>query len=71
VLDYLNQDLVGYIKAGVGISIKNQTDLLNILTQNITINKKSYDKFLTRFFYKTDGQAIDRIKNIIDEHDTA
>ena len=61
ILDYLSQDLIGYIKRGVGIQVKNRVDLKTVLLNNISINNQAYDFFIDDFFFKLDNKAEERI----------
>ena len=69
VLDYLHQDLIGWMKEGVGIPVVNQQDLVTKLSDsNLKIDKLAYDQFIENYFYKTDGKATERVKQAIYEH---
>ncbi len=69
VLDYLEQDLVGYIREGVGVKIRSREDLLHyFIKQDFDINRKSYDRFITNYFYRNDGRASLRIRKNIECH---
>jgi hypothetical protein len=61
ILDYLSQDLIGYIKKGVGIQVKNRADLVNVLSSSISIDKEAYDSFIEDFFFKLDNKAEERM----------
>lgn len=62
VLDYLKEDLVGYVKEGVGIPIANKSDLLHIFSSlEIKVDKIAFQKFIESFFYASDGKAAQRI----------
>lgn len=61
ILDYLDQDLIGYIKKGVGLKARNRQDLIDIFSNEIHIDKKSYETFIEEFFYKIDNLAEQRI----------
>jgi CDP-glycerol glycerophosphotransferase (TagB/SpsB family) len=62
VLDYLKEDIVGYVEEGIGIPVHSGKELIAIFEQRkIDIDKRAYDKFITRFFHSTDGKTVDRI----------
>jgi len=62
VLDYLKEDLVGYVKEGVGIPVANKYDLLQTFNSSeIKIDKIAFQKFIKSFFYASDGKAAQRI----------
>jgi len=62
VLDYLKEDLVGYVKEGVGIPVTNKSELLHIFNSSeIKIDKIAFQKFIKSFFYASDGKAAQRI----------
>ena len=62
VLDYLNEDMVGYINEGIGIQINNRVELISRFKQNkLEVNRSAYERFITRFFHATDGNAAKRV----------
>lgn len=67
ILDYLDQDLIGYIKRGVGIQVKNREDLMTVFSNSISIDNQAYDSFIEDFFFKLDNKAEERIINRIEE----
>ena len=67
ILDYLNQDLIGYIKRGVGIQVKNKEDLMSVFLNNISIDNHAYDLFIEDFFFKLDYKDEERIIKRIEE----
>lgn len=68
VLDYLNQDIVNYIKEGIGIHVRSGEELLKLLSQEqLLINESAYQKFITNYFYKPDGMAAERIREHIEQ----
>jgi len=67
VLDYLQQDLIGYIKYKVGISIQGLESLKAILeSAEISVDPEAHDYFVKQFFFKDDGLAASRVKEIIE-----
>ena len=67
VLDYLEQDLMGYVKYGIGIPIRGLNDLNNILSkESIKIDSLAHDNFVKQFFYKDDVLAGERVLKYID-----
>jgi CDP-glycerol glycerophosphotransferase (TagB/SpsB family) len=71
VLDYLKEDIVGYVEEGIGIPVYNGKELTEIFKRDtIDIDSHAYDKFMNRFFHSTDGKAAEIIlKNILLAHD--
>ncbi len=67
ILDYLDQDLIGYIKRGVGIQVKNREDLMTVFSNSISIDNQAYDSFIEDFFFKLDNKAEERIIKRIEE----
>ena len=68
VLDYYNQDLVGFIKNGVGIPIRKQSDLLKELSKNeLKINQLAYQTFIAKY-YDTGKHIIEKNKKSIYEY---
>lgn len=67
ILDYLDQDLIGYIKRGVGIQVKNREDLMTVFSNIISIDNQAYDSFIEDFFFKLDNKAEERIIKRIEE----
>lgn len=66
VLDYLEEDIVDYIKEGIGIPAYCRKGLVEILRRSkIEIDIQAYDRFITRFFFSTDGKAAERILTYI------
>jgi hypothetical protein len=62
VLDYLKEDIAGYVKEGIAIPVYNGNGLQNVFEQKvIDINYEKYNEFINRFFYSSDGKAADRI----------
>ena len=67
VLDYYEQDLVGFIKNGVGIPIRKQVDLLAQLSKSkLEINKDKYKAFIAKY-YDTGEHVIEKIKKYLYE----
>jgi hypothetical protein len=68
VLDYLHQDLINWIKEGVGIPVRSQEDLLKILQQDsIEIDTAKYRAFIERYYKVGDGVIADIKKTMEDE----
>lgn len=67
ILDYLDQDLIGYIKKGVGIQVKNREDLMTVFSNSISIDNQAYDSFIEDFFFKLDNKSEERIIKRIEE----
>ncbi|MEE3037829.1 MAG: hypothetical protein VX344_05370 [Bacteroidota bacterium] len=65
VLDYLQQDLIGYIKQGVGIGVRNRKALEEVFSKKMAIDISSYDAFIKDYFYKLDNKAEQRIMDKI------
>ncbi|MGC6470077.1 MAG: hypothetical protein ACON4E_02260 [Flavobacteriales bacterium] len=61
ILDYLQQDLIGYIKKGVAIGVRNRQDLVDVFSKSMDIDKSSYDAFINDYFYQLDNKAEQRI----------
>ncbi len=60
VLDYLNADLVNYIKQGVGIPVRSLADLLKVLEKDeLVIDQLAYDTFVSNYFYAKGKKAVD------------
>ncbi len=69
VLDYLKQDILGYIADGVGFEVNNSDDLykvINLLNQNkLKVNEQAIDNFVSQRVYKIDGNSGKRIVEFI------
>lgn len=66
VLDYLNEDLVGYIKEGIGIRVGNLNELSELLGKaDLNINISNYNRFITNYFHSIDGKVEERIKSTL------
>lgn len=68
VLDYVDEDLMGWIADGVGIRAKNEEDIAQVIGSAANINREKYDAFVQHHFFTLDGQAADRIFDSIDKH---
>lgn len=65
VLDYMKEDLIGYIKNKVGVPIYNQADLLRVLSQeNIAIDQSAFEKYLAQF-NRPNPDIVNEIKQVI------
>ncbi len=66
ILDYFKEDIVGYIKEGVGIEIDNKEKLFSVLSNlSSEINQVQYDLFIERYFHSIDGETSKRIEQTI------
>ncbi|MGB0368218.1 MAG: CDP-glycerol glycerophosphotransferase family protein, partial [Flavobacteriales bacterium] len=65
VMDYLNQDLMGWINQGVGEQILSRQQLVDALRTKTEVNKESHQKFIENHFFKMDGKAAQRISQAI------
>tara|TARA_B110000046_G_scaffold28052_1_gene28849 strand:+ start:166560 stop:168206 length:1647 start_codon:yes stop_codon:yes gene_type:complete len=66
VLDYLKEDIAGYVKEGVGIPVHNGNELMEVFErQVIDVDHQKYNKFISRFFHSADQKAADRILKIL------
>ena len=68
-MDYLKQDILGYIADGVGFEVNNSNDLykvINLLNQNkLKVNEQAIDNFVSQRVYKIDGNSGKRIVEFI------
>lgn len=65
VLDYLNQDLIQWIKEGVGIPVHNREELFASLSnEELKVNRESYQKFIEKY-YIADANVLERVKDTI------
>lgn len=70
VLDYYDQDLMGWLKWGVGIRIKNKNALHNTLNQKVIyINKEKHTNYTDFHFHKYNclEEAIQNVQESINE----
>lgn len=68
VLDYYKQDLVGYIKNGVGIPIRSQSELLKELSKpELKIDHSNYQSFIDKY-YDTGEHILEKVKKYIYEN---
>lgn len=66
ILDYFKEDIVGYLKEGVGIEIDSKEKLLIVLSKlSSEINHEKYDLFIERYFHSIDGNTSKRIEQTI------
>jgi len=74
ILDHLKQDIQGYYKEGIAMQASNSTELksyLNgIINREITIDETSYSKYVSKYVCRIDGQASNRILQIIKDPGT-
>jgi hypothetical protein len=67
VLDYLNADLVNYIKQGVGIPVRSLADLIDVLGKDeLSIDQAAYDTFVANYFYAKGAKAVEIVLNYMD-----
>ncbi len=64
VLDYLNLDLMSWVKEGVGISVKNYRNLLSALLSEDKVDRQAHLSYANRF-YRTGASALEDIKKAI------
>lgn len=71
VLDYLEEDLLDYIKSGVGFPVRSKEDLINLFEKDFSLdlNKSNYDMFLSDFYKKPNGMVTEEILNFISTQD--
>tara|TARA_R110002072_G_scaffold302577_2_gene486413 strand:+ start:24270 stop:25976 length:1707 start_codon:yes stop_codon:yes gene_type:complete len=68
VLDYLAEDMAGWIREGVGIPIANKNELVEILKkEERPINNTMYEVFIKNYFYRIDGDAAIRAQEVIEK----
>ncbi|MBO6516175.1 MAG: CDP-glycerol glycerophosphotransferase family protein [Bacteroidia bacterium] len=69
VLDYLEQDLMSWVKKGVGHQITNRDKLVAIFQHSppLDVDTVAHDTFTAQFFYKNDGLAHERIVTSIEQ----
>ncbi|MFT5823927.1 MAG: hypothetical protein ACI8ZM_005193 [Crocinitomix sp.] len=59
VLDYLDADLVNYIKQGVGIPVRSLDNLIAVLGKDeLDIDQIAYDAFVSNYFYAKGEKAV-------------
>ncbi len=68
VLDYLDEDLLGWIADGVGNRARNEEDIAKVIGSLPKISREKYDAFIRHHFFTLDGKAADRILFSIDKH---
>jgi hypothetical protein len=66
ILDYLDEDLLGYIKNGVGVQVQGSDDLKELLSSEITIEKVNYKQFMSDFYQTDNLKVSDKILNFIE-----
>jgi hypothetical protein len=67
VLDYLDQDLIKWVREGVGIPIQNREDLLCELSKyQLKIDKERYKSFINKY-YIVSPKVLEKIKQYINE----
>ncbi|NOQ75667.1 MAG: hypothetical protein GQ574_26910 [Crocinitomix sp.] len=66
VLDYLDADLVNYIKQGVGIPVRSLDNLVEILgKEKLDIDQDAYDKFVANYFYEKGEKAVGIVLDVL------
>lgn len=68
VLDYMDEDLMGWIADGVGIRAKNEEDVAQVIGAEPNISREKYEAFIQHHFFTLDGKATSRIFDSIDKH---
>jgi hypothetical protein len=69
VLDYLTEDIMGWIEAKVGVQAMNIEQLIDALNSALVIeNGPSRDQFVERLFYKNDGRGLLRIMDFLERN---
>jgi len=69
VLDYLIEDIMGWIEAKVGVQVMNIEQLIDALNSALVIeNGPSRDQFVERLFYKNDGRGLLRIMDFLERN---
>lgn len=67
ILDYLNQDLQGYIEYGVGVKIEHRLDLVSILKtlNNYAIDENKYITFLEQYYMDPNTKVTKQIYSTV------
>jgi len=69
ILDHLKQDIQNYHKERIAFRATNSSELKllvkKILNGELTINKKVYKEYITKYAYKIDGKVSDRCLDFI------
>ncbi|NQT76308.1 MAG: CDP-glycerol glycerophosphotransferase family protein [Bacteroidetes bacterium] len=69
ILDHLKQDIQNYHKEGVAFQASNEQELRefikDILSGELSNDKKAYDDFISRYAFAIDGKAVDRTLEFI------
>jgi CDP-glycerol glycerophosphotransferase (TagB/SpsB family) len=69
ILDHLKQDIQGYFREGIAFQATSEAELkdciLQLLGGQLTINESSYQKYISNYAYKIDGQVAERILKFI------
>jgi len=66
VLDYLEEDIAGYIEEGVGIAVHSRNELMGVFERPILkVDHQKYNQFISSFFHSADGKTADRILNVL------
>lgn len=66
VLDYLEEDLLNYVKSGVGVATRNGDELKKLFESDvIEVNRDKYDSFMSDYYKKTKGNVTEEILNFI------
>ena len=69
ILDHLKQDIQNYHRNGIAFQATNSKELKNyiekILSNDLKINIKAYEKFINKYAYKIDGKVSERCINFI------
>ena len=69
ILDHLREDILNYVKEGVAFQTTNakelQECLTGILSNQLSLNAGVYDRYISEYAYKIDGQAGQRLIRFI------
>lgn len=67
VLDFLSADLVRYIEQGVGIPVRSETEMIEVLREGeLKINQSAFDTFVDNYFYKAGKEAVKIVSETVE-----
>lgn len=69
ILDHLEQDIQGYYREGIALRVTDKSELSRlisgILAGNVTGNKEKQEEYISKYAYRIDGMAGQRVRDFI------